>query len=79
MTVSRSLPHEYFVLDVNASVGPIVAVVDGRQARASVVDRHGRRYSFAGVAKRDRNGRLDVTSLRRGQWIVAPNLVYEQA
>ncbi len=79
MTVSRSLPHEYFVLDVNSNLGPVVAVIDGRQARASVVDMNGRRYSFAGVAGRDENGRLDVTSLRRGQWIVAPNLVYEQA
>lgn len=75
--VSQNLPYEYFELDVSSSAGPVVAAINGRPAPASVMDRNGRRYSFAGIAARDRNGRLDVAALRRGEWIVAPDLVYE--
>ncbi|MDM9624980.1 hypothetical protein QTL95_03660 [Rhizobium sp. S152] len=77
--VSRSIPHEYFVLDVADHGGPVVARLGERSVHESVVDRHGRRYRFAGVAKRDRRGRLDVTALRKGEWIVSPDLVYRRA
>ncbi|MGV1759651.1 hypothetical protein ACQZ6F_25270 [Rhizobium sp. A22-96] len=42
-------------------------------------DAYGRRYYFVGVAQRDRAGRIDVLSLKEGEWIVSPNLIYEAA
>ncbi|MBO9198330.1 hypothetical protein [Rhizobium sp. 16-449-1b] len=77
--VSRSIPHEYFVLDVADRSGPIVARLGDRTVPESVIDRRGRRYHFAGVARRDPRGRLDVTALRQGEWIVAPDLIYRRA
>ena len=77
--VSRSIPHEYFLLDVADHSGPIVARLGERAVREAVIDRRGRRYQFAGVARRDPRGRLDVTALRAGEWIVAPDLVYRKA
>ncbi len=76
--VSRSIPHEYFVLDVADDSGPIVARLGDRTVPESVIDRRGRRYHFAGVARRDPRGCLDVTALLQGEWIVAPDLVYRR-
>lgn len=74
--VSRSLPFEYFVLNDVRPDGAVVAYVADRPVRGAVIDAHGRRYQFAGLARRDSNGRLDVQALRAGEWIVHPNLVY---
>ncbi|NTJ68009.1 hypothetical protein G6M50_21550 [Agrobacterium rhizogenes] len=76
--VSRSIPHEYFLLSATRKEGPVVGYVNGKPISHAVVDRNGSRYRFVGVAVRDRQGRLDVLSLRRGEWIVAPNLIYEE-
>ncbi|ACI59000.1 hypothetical protein GGI64_005438 [Rhizobium leguminosarum] len=77
--VSRNIPHEYFLLNTARAEGPVVGRLHGKAISASVVDRNGRRYLFVGVAARDRWGRLDVLSLRRGEWIVAPDLIYAEA
>lgn len=78
MKVSRSLPYEYFVLAETRKAGPIAGSVRGRSIYAAVTDGHGRRYGFVGLVGRDRNGRLNVLSLRRGEWIVAPDLIYRE-
>ena len=77
--VSRSIPHEYFLLHGIREDGPIIAQLRGRPISASVVDSYGRRYRFVGLAGRDRAGRLDVLSLKRGEWVVSPDLIYEIA
>jgi len=77
--VSRSLPHEYFVLTPAQKTGPVIGHLDGRPIAAAVIDRDGGRYRFVGVAARDRRGRLDVTALKPGEWIVTPDLVYAEA
>ncbi|TXI02370.1 MAG: hypothetical protein E6Q76_15585 [Rhizobium sp.] len=77
--VSRNIPHEYFLLSTTREDGPVVGYLRGEPIRGAVIDRSGRRYRFVGVAARDRHGRLDVLSLRRGEWIVAPDLIYEEA
>lgn len=77
--VSRSIPHEYFILSGIRADGPAVAQVSGRAVATSVFDAHGRRYHFAGVAKQDQAGRIDVLSLKPKEWIVLPNLIYEAA
>jgi hypothetical protein len=77
--VSRNIPHEYFLLSAAREEGPVVGYVNDRPIAGAVVDRNGSRYCFVGVAGRDHQGRLDVLSLRRGEWIVAPDLIYEEA
>jgi len=77
--VSRNIPHEYFLLTAARQEGPVIGHLQGTPISAEVVDENGKRYRFVGLAERDRQGRLDVLSLRRGEWIVVPDLVYEEA
>ncbi|MFK0161049.1 hypothetical protein [Rhizobium sp. NPDC090279] len=77
--VSRNIPHEYFLLSATREEGPVVGYVNDKPISSAVVDRNGSRYHFVGIAVRDRQGRLDVLSLKRGEWIVAPDLIYEEA
>lgn len=77
--VSRNIPHEYFLLNAAKADGPVVCHLGGKPISAVVIDWNGRRYRFVGVAARDGRGRLDVLSLKQGEWIVAPDLVYEEA
>ena len=74
--VSRNLPFEYLVLRNPRFDGASVGYLAGAPIRDAVIDASGHRYRFAGLARRDRNGRLDVESLRAGEWIVLPDLVY---
>jgi hypothetical protein len=74
--VSRHLPHEYFFLSGSRSEGPIIGHINGRPIPARVVDIRGSRYRFIGVARRDLRGRLDVSALRKNEWLVAPDLIY---
>jgi hypothetical protein len=74
--VSRYLPFEYFVLDRPQYEGGVVGYLAGQPIRDVVIDARGHRYRFAGLARRDVNGRLDVGCLRVGEWIVLPGLVY---
>ncbi|TCM77398.1 hypothetical protein EV291_10738 [Rhizobium sp. BK068] len=74
--VSRSLPHEYFFLDGLRSDGPVIGHIDGKPIPARVIDIRGSRYRFVGVVRRDRRGRLDVSALRKNEWLVVPDLIY---
>jgi len=74
--VSRSLPHEYFFLNGSRSEGPVIGHIDGKPIPARVIDIRGSRYRFVGVVRRDQRGRLDVSALRKNEWLVAPDLIY---
>ncbi|RDJ16898.1 hypothetical protein [Rhizobium grahamii] len=74
--VSRHLPHEYFFLNGSQSDGPVIGHIDGRPIPARIIDTRGSRYRFVGLARRDQRGRLDVSALRRNEWLVAPDLIY---
>jgi hypothetical protein len=74
--VGRSIPTEYFVLANLQAEGAVIGHVGDQPIRETVIDGNGLRYHFAGVALRDADGRLDVESLRPGEWIVKPGLVY---
>ncbi|HUL07917.1 MAG TPA: hypothetical protein VLV76_16475 [Candidatus Acidoferrum sp.] len=56
--------------------GSIVGYYAGRAIAEAVVDHFGRRFTYAGVAPRLRNGGYDVDALRPGEWIVEPGLIY---
>ncbi|MBZ9654534.1 hypothetical protein [Phyllobacterium lublinensis] len=74
--VSRNLPMEYFLLTRVTSEGGIIGHIDGTPIAETVVDGNGSRYHFAGIAPRYSDGRFNVESLRSGEWIVEPGLVY---
>ena len=56
--------------------GSVVGYIGDQPIPEAVVDEAGRRYSFAGVAPRRADGSYDAKSLREGEWIVEPGLVY---
>ncbi|MHA7970247.1 hypothetical protein [Rhizobium sp. CAU 1783] len=74
--ISRSHPVEYYVLADVEHQGRVIGHLAGRPILECVVDAEGGRYRFAGVAPRDATGRFDVLSLKTGEWIVQPGLIY---
>jgi hypothetical protein len=69
-------PVEYSILIEPRPDGQVIGYYAGRPIAAAVVDHFGRRFTYAGVAPRLRNGRYDAEALRPGEWIVEPGLVY---
>jgi hypothetical protein len=78
LTGTRSIPLAYYVLDVE-SEGPAIGYLNGQPIAATVVDRDGHDYVYAGLAPRCRDGRLDVGALKPNEWIVRPGFVYQLA
>jgi hypothetical protein len=74
--IGRSVPTEYFILANLQSEGTTIGHLAGRPIPETVVDASGHCYRFAGVAPRDADGRFNIDSLRAGEWIVQPGLVY---
>jgi hypothetical protein len=56
--------------------GPLIGFFGGQPIAAAVLDYFGRRFIYDGVATRRRDGQYDLRSLRPGEWIVEPGLVY---
>jgi hypothetical protein len=69
-------PVDYFILVEPRADGPVIGFYAGHPIAAAVVDYFGRRFLYAGVAPRLRSGRYDGDSLRPGEWIVEPGLIY---
>ena len=74
LTTAR--PVDYYVLVEPRADGPLLGYYDGRPIPDTVVDYWGRRYRYIGVAPRRRGGQYEVESLRPGEWIMEPGLVY---
>jgi hypothetical protein len=74
--VGRSVPSEYFTLTTLRFEGAVIGHHAGRPIHETVIDGKGCRYNYAGVAPRDVDGHVDIESLRPGEWIVEPGLVY---
>lgn len=73
---SRRIPTEYFILANVRFEGQVVGYLAGRPIRETAIDGSDLRYRFVGVAARNAAGGPDVHSLRKGEWIVQPGLVY---
>jgi hypothetical protein len=67
---------EYLILVDPKPAGPLLGYYNDRPIPAAVVDYFGRRYIYAGIAPRHRNGRYDVDALARDERLVEPGLVY---
>ncbi len=76
VTVSSRRPVEYFMLQDPRPDGPNLGTYAGHPIPAMVVDLFGRRYAYAGVAPRLRDGRYDVDAVGKDEWLVEPGLVY---
>ena len=76
MTVSQRRPVENFMLLNPRAEGPSLGSYAGHPIPATVVDGFGRRYAYAGVAPRLRDGRYDVDAMGKDEWLVDPGLVY---
>ncbi|CCV16192.1 hypothetical protein [Mesorhizobium sp. STM 4661] len=74
--VRRSLPAESFILANPRSEGATIGHLADKPISETVVDGSGHRYRYVGVAPRSTDGRFDFDSLRKGEWIVRPGLVY---
>lgn len=75
-SVSPNFPIEYYILSHIEFAGGVIGSLTDRPIYEIVIDDAGTRYHFAGLACRDANGRYDVFSLKTGEWIVEPGLVY---
>ena len=58
-------------------VGATIGVYRGLPIAEQVVDQFNRRFTFAGVIGRRRDGQYDVDALKPGQFVVEPGLVYD--
>lgn len=73
-----SPPIEYLLIAEPRPDGPLIGYFAGHAIASAVVDCFGRRYVFAGIARRRRNGQYDAEALTRGERLVEPGLIYEQ-
>ncbi len=69
-------PVEYSMMVEPRPSGPTIGLYRGLPIAERVVDQFGRRFLYVGLASRRRDGRFDVASLRAGEFIVEPGLVY---
>ncbi len=56
--------------------GSVIGYLAGAPITETVIDLFGRRFAFAGIAPRNRDGRYDLDSLRPGEFIVKPGMLY---
>lgn len=74
--LERSPSIEYLMLADARPDGPTLGFFRGSAIAAAVIDYFGRRYVFAGIASRERNGQYDVEALARGERLIEPGLIY---
>jgi hypothetical protein len=58
--------------------GPVLGYYAGEPIASAVVDEFGRRYLYAGVGPRRRDGRVDEQALRPGEWLTESGLIYQR-
>jgi hypothetical protein len=72
------LDDEFFILSHVRAEGSVLGRLGELAIPSQVVDEDGQRYVFEGIAARRPSGRFDVRTLRPGEWIVRPGLVYRE-
>jgi hypothetical protein len=75
-TAGLARPIEYFILHGVTPIGRIIGFFADRPIADSIVNEHGQRFVYAGVAARRWNGQFDVDALRPGEFIAQPGLIY---
>ncbi|HEY1382035.1 MAG TPA: hypothetical protein VGF43_00390 [Dongiaceae bacterium] len=72
------MDDELFILSHVRPEGGVVGHLGELPIPGEVIGEDGQHYVFEGVAMRRPSGRFDVRTLRPGEWIVQPGLVYRQ-
>ena len=67
----------YSIMVAPRPAGAMIGVYRGQPIAERVVDQFDRRFTFAGVIGRRRDGQYDVDVLKPGQFVVEPGLVYD--
>lgn len=75
-TRSYNVLMEYSTLHNVKPAGGSVGLHEGREIAARVVDVFGRHFAYSGVAPRREDGRIDVEALKKGEFVLMPNLLY---
>ena len=70
-------PDIFSIMVEPRPVGPVIGFYRDRPIAERVVDLFGRRFTYAGVIGRRRDGQYDVDRLKSGQFIVEPGIVYD--
>ena len=69
-------PTRIVLLHNPAPDGPVLGTYGGKPIASAVIDEFGRRYIYAGVGPRRRDGRIDEDALRQGEWVTDSGLIY---
>ena len=70
------IPTRIVRLHNPAPDGPVLGYFSGEPIASTVIDEFGRRYVYAGIGPRRRDGRIDENSLRPGEWLTESGLIY---
>ena len=70
-------PDIFSILVEPHPAGSVIGIYHDRPIAERVVDLFGRRFTYAGVIGRRRDGQYDVDRLKSGQFIVEPGIVYD--
>lgn len=76
LALQQDRPVEYLMLADPRPAGPVLGFFRGSAIASAVVDYFGRRYVFAGIATRRRNGQYDTAALGQGERLIEPGLIY---
>ena len=67
----------YSIMVKPRPAGVTIGLYRGLPIAERVVDQFDRRFTFAGIIGRRRDGQYDVNALKPGQFVVEPGLVYD--
>ena len=67
----------YSIMVEPRPAGATIGLYRGLPIAERVVDQFNRRFTFAGIIGRRRDGQYDVDALKPGQFVVEPGLVYD--
>jgi len=67
----------YSIMVEPRRAGATIGLYRGLPIAERVVDQFDRRFTFAGIIGRRRDGQYDVNALKPGQFVVEPGLVYD--
>ena len=70
-------PDTFSIMVEPRPAGPVIGFYRDRPIAERVVDLFGRRFTYAGVISRRRDGQFDVERLKSGQFIAEPGIVYD--
>ena len=70
-------PDIFSIMVEPRPAGPVIGFYHERPIAERVIDLFGRRFAYAGIIGRRRDGQYDVERLKSGQFIAEPGIVYD--